>query len=98
MDSKFAVIDKYEDRNVIEEWCDEEFLNVLRSIVDVTVPTSDYKNDIHPADNFKLEEWALYHTFDVITDEDKSRRGRTTEQIYEHYHGMGLGELEGLGW
>jgi len=97
MDSKFATISEYENVDIYDHTYDEEkFLNVLRSIMSVDVPVNDQTKGLHPTNNFGLEEWALYH---VLTDTCHGKMGgRSIEQAYERYHGMGIVELEGKGW
>ena len=103
MDSKFATIMKYKLVNIFK-WDDDKMLDVVRSIVDVEVPQADHKNDVHPTDNFGLEEWAMYHTLcdacicrtwdgsDLDTIEE-------IQDIYNNYYDMGIDELSGgLGW
>ena len=97
MNSKFTTIGKYENIDIFATtYRDEKMLDVVRSIVDVDVPECDHMKGIHPTDNFGLKEWALYHALGAMCH--GTMNGCTTKQVYEHYHGMGLCELEGLGW
>jgi len=96
MDSKFAIIDTYENVNIFR-WDEEEMLDVVRSIMDVEVHAIDNESEIHPTDNFGLEEWAMYLTLANIA-QCETRDGTSTSEIYERYHEMGITELEGMGW